>query len=60
MYATQDVWKSLPGFDLKSQNMPFLLDLDLPGTCNNQECIQQMTQHITQWTAIIAFAFNLG
>jgi len=28
--------------------MPFFLDLDLPGTCNSQECIQQMTQHLTQ------------
>ena len=23
--------------------MPFCLDLDLPGTCNSQDCIQQMT-----------------
>jgi len=26
--------------------MPFCLDLNLSGTCNSQECIQQMTQHV--------------
>ena len=26
--------------------MPYCLDLDLSGTCNSQECIQQMTQHL--------------
>ena len=40
--------------------MPFCLYLDLPGTCNSQECIQQMTQHLTKYTVIIAFALNLG
>ena len=35
--------------DLKKKSKyAICLDLDLHGICNSQECIQQMTQHLTK------------